>query len=313
MTELRPFPAPVCSAAPTVRIVAVAPVLLAVGALALGRTAGAELIGLGRPLFAALGIAALLVAARAGTRPGAVALLGALLLVAWWRPALPRAAACPPGAADYRVVAWNLWEQNADPEASVRFLAGSDADALLLLEAKGGAAAVPPALRARYPYQAACHARAFCSTLVLTRQAPDAVVPLARGDPENRQALSAVLVRLAGGPILIAVHLSRPWPRGRQARELSLLTPHAAAGAVVAGDFNATADMPAFRAFVRRTGLGLATPPGASWPARLPEGPALPLLAIDQLLVGEGWAASARLGPALGSDHRPIVADLCRR
>ncbi|MGL6043686.1 MAG: endonuclease/exonuclease/phosphatase family protein [Sandaracinobacteroides sp.] len=241
----------------------------------------------------------------------------ALAVLAPWlaRATLPVAPGCPAGAPRVRLVVWNVSKENPSPSRAVEFLAGSGADAILLLEAKGLTADVATRLAARYPYLNDCHARVRCSTLILTRNAPVAVRQLGSGDVENRKGLSAVRVEMAGGPSLVALHLSRPWPAGRQATELQALAAQAGPGSAIGGDFNMTPMFPALRRFIETGGLALATPAGGSWPAHIagvPMLPMLPMLAIDHLLLGKDWGGSARWGPALGSDHRPLIADLCR-
>lgn len=230
-----------------------------------------------------------------------------LLLAAAWlaRATLDAPPPCPAGAARYRLVVWNVSQANDRPAAAVEFLANAGADAVLLVEAKVWTAEVPARLRAAFPHQADCHPQVRCSTLILSRAPFASVRPLGRGDVENRQGLSALVATPVDGPELVAVHLSRPWPRGRQNAELQLLRAHSGPETIVGGDFNMTPMFPALRSFAVSQRLALATPAGGSWPA-------LPLLAIDHLLLGRGWGADVRWGPATGSDHRPIIADLCR-
>jgi endonuclease/exonuclease/phosphatase (EEP) superfamily protein YafD len=83
---------------------------------------------------------------------------------------------------------------------------------------------------------------------------------------------------------------------------------------IVAGDFNQTPWTPWHGLFLERSGLIDAT--GTSWPAatRRPRG-GLPwsLLAtpIDRVLLRPGiGVTSFTVGPQLGSDHNPVIADL---
>jgi endonuclease/exonuclease/phosphatase (EEP) superfamily protein YafD len=79
---------------------------------------------------------------------------------------------------------------------------------------------------------------------------------------------------------------------------------------VLAGDLNLTEHSPYFRDFLSisgltdsRQGIGIQ----ASWSARLP----LLSLPLDHVLVSRELAVvSRRLGPHLGSDHRPVVVQL---
>ena len=79
---------------------------------------------------------------------------------------------------------------------------------------------------------------------------------------------------------------------------------------IVAGDFNTTPWSPYFRDLVAAAGLRNAaeghgyvgTWPAWFWPALIP---------IDHVLLkGPLVATSVRRGPAIGSDHFPIIADV---
>lgn len=226
---------------------------------------------------------------------------------------LPRSAPCPPGAPGTRVIVWNMFQGNEQPVAAAAWLAASGADALLLLEAKGSMSGVVAALAPAFPHATDCHRRTRCSTWIAAAVEPSAFHQLGRLDVENRKGLSALAVELRDGPKLVAVHLSRPWPTGRQETELAGLAIHAqGAETVVAGDFNMTPHAPAFWNFLALTGLRLATPPSASWPARVAGIPFPPLLSLDHILLGPGLGATVTLGAAHGSDHRPLIADICR-
>ena len=120
-----------------------------------------------------------------------------------------------------------------------------------------------------------------------------------------------------GTPVtVLGVHLH--WPLGptnsrlRNA-ELAAIASFAAAHSeplIVAGDFNITPWSRHFRTALERSGLhdsaaghGLAP----SWPAQFP-----PLgIRIDHCWISRHWRSTdVRLGPASGSDHLPLIAEL---
>lgn len=286
-------------------LVALAAVLLLAGAAG-GLVPALDLIALARPLLLGLGGLGWLLLTGSGWRRQALAGLG-LLTAAWpGRPlAAAGAAACP---RPLIVLQWNMRFDNPRREAAVAWLAGQDADVLLLAEAPYDMAA---RLSGRWPAGVTCHALAPCSTLVLARPLGPAIArPLARGDAENRQALSAARLDL-GAATLVSVHLSRPLPLGRQGRETSELIADLGdaepARMIVGGDFNATPAMAPVRRLAAAFGLARVGAPGASWPNQ-----PLPLITIDNLLVGRGWrvmAADRLVGP--GSDHLAERVALC--
>lgn len=181
-------------------------------------------------------------------------------------------------------------------------------------------------LRRRYPYWSSCLGNGRCSTLLYSRVAPAEMDALARGDPQNRRALSAVRMALAprGTGVgarsalpdqIFAVHLSRPLPLGCQREELLELEQRLglSAGTIVMGDLNMSPRMDLLRNFASRNGLKLTRTDRPTWPASIGRHSLPGLWQIDHLLVGAGWhVAAIRTGPDLGSDHRGFVADLCR-
>lgn len=88
-----------------------------------------------------------------------------------------------------------------------------------------------------------------------------------------------------------------------------------AAGGVVAGDFNATPWSAAYRRFRQQTGMADASagrPPVPTWRPPGPMGFVL-ALPLDHLLHGRDWQVQDfRLGPDIGSDHRPLIVSLSR-
>lgn len=218
-----------------------------------------------------------------------------------------------------RIVEFNAWSQNRAPDRAARWIIAQRPDIVVLLEAAGGGAEIARRLAPTFPHRIGCRGDRPCSTLILARLAPVERRGLARGDADNRRALSAAYMRLTppqGDVGIVAVHLSRPLPLGRQQRELTELASRTADiprnGLILLGDFNA----PPWSTAVRSASRLLRLQPlavRASWPA--PDAGALfpPLFPIDQVLLGSGWsAASVVRGPALGSDHYPFVITLER-
>jgi endonuclease/exonuclease/phosphatase (EEP) superfamily protein YafD len=116
---------------------------------------------------------------------------------------------------------------------------------------------------------------------------------------------------------LVALHASRPLGHqgpGWRAAQFAIAARLAAASAdgrtILAGDLNCSPWSPAFSRLLAEgrltdsvTGFGFAT----TWLSRIP----LFGLAIDHILVGNGIAVrERRVGPDVGSDHFPVIADL---
>jgi endonuclease/exonuclease/phosphatase (EEP) superfamily protein YafD len=273
----------------------VAPWWLAIGALA-GAAAlfSAESRRLAGLSLAALGIVAAL-------------LLGGALL------ASQQARDC--SGATLRLVQFNLFADNPDLRPAAAWIAGTDADVVLIEEVEQGSPIVP-ALRAHYPYAVSCLPHLRCSTLILSRHPFLASGGLAKDDPENRKGLSAAWAMLPGpgGPFtIVAAHLARPWPWAGQARDRADLVRFVAtrdrASLIMAGDFNLPAWTFQMRRFAEALGLGRLTAI-ASWPVTKFAPPAL---AIDHVFAGRDWSAERiERGPVLGSDHYPLLSTLRR-
>lgn len=87
------------------------------------------------------------------------------------------------------------------------------------------------------------------------------------------------------------------------------------ADAVVAGDLNATPWSAAYRHLRHLAGLSDSSAAGWPWPTWF--GPSswsvVFAVPIDHVLHGAGWRTrSHRLGPDIGSDHRPLIVELVR-
>lgn len=225
-----------------------------------------------------------------------------------------------------RIVQFNLWKQNRAPAVAARWILAQDPDVIVLEEAAASSAEVREQLRAHYPYMIDCFGRdGRCSTIILSARPPLAGAGLAHGDPENQGALSAAwgVFDLAGAPVtIVGAHYVRPPPFGDQtkgqAQLIGFVQSHPREHMVLAGDFNATPWSFALRRQDKLLGLRRVTRALATWP-NLANGDRSgrrglfsppPVLPIDHVYLGPDLhLVSVRRGPALGSDHYPVVVD----
>ena len=233
-------------------------------------------------------------------------------------PAAPPSA-CPSGTARLRV-AWLNAEGSNNPAPIMAWLGREDPALVAFGElSKGGSLAVRAAVAERWPHAQSCLRELGCSTIIYARDRPTAQEGLARGNPINRKALSAVRMSFAlddGTQLnVMAAHLSRVLPLGKQAAELAELESHIdkPADTIILGDFNATRRMHVLRDFAARNGFGVGKADAPTWPQTFDGRETTPIIQIDQTLAGRNWAIEdLRTSPDLGSDHRGLVADLCR-
>lgn len=273
------------------------------------------LLSVAAPLWALLALVAgaALLLSRAGTvlriLGGAGVLVAVALLVAELGGSPANRPALPPGPDQLRIVEFNLYTRNMQPAAAATWIAAQKPDVAILLEASGSGPVVE-ALTSILPYRTSCRGDRSCTTVILSRLPPVERLGLSHGDADNRRTLSAALIRFDApwDATIVAVHLSRPLPLGRQAREMNQLIA-ALAGRrdrrlVVSGDFNAPDWSIAFRSMTKKLAMQ-PVPSLASWPTdgRLP-----PFLTIDHSLLRGDWGeAHLHRGPMLGSDHRPFL------
>jgi hypothetical protein len=284
----------------------------AVIATALGFTAGwiaaFDLINEVRPIHAVAALALFAAAVALREQPlirptVALALLQVGLVLLPWA----RAADTAPGAAPaLRLVTFYLGTDNDRLDEVADFLLGASADVVLLQDVSCTAAdRLIPKLKTMFP-------TAFVSTDTCAGQALLSKRPSLAGGQVITGARKPLLVwaRLQSGNhtfTLTGVRLSDPIAPDEQAADVARLLGHLASQGgshVVAGTLAITPFAWKF-AQLQNAGLGqhatyLATFP-AQWPLALP----------DNVLSSQD-IASVRVsaGPALGSVHRPLIADI---
>ena len=210
-----------------------------------------------------------------------------------------------------KLLSFNILTSNPNGEGIARFVAGSGADVVVLLEASPIAAYVD-VLRAAYPYFGGCEDGSPCGGVVILSRTPLADVSV--------QSMSGIwLIRLVtatteiGGQRvnLVAAHLVKPYFDEFAAEELAKL------GAVIgrlegpvvlAGDFNAAAWSEAIERLMTRQQLLPGPGYPATWPVRLgPLGVPIDNIFTQAPLVIDKVDA---LGDAMGSNHRGLLAEI---
>lgn len=260
---------------------------------------------------AALALAALVAGARR-LALAAVAVVG-FSGVATLPAAEPRL--CPEGTADRRVVFANIWVHNYRVrERVLPFLRTAAGDVVVLSEVTPKAYAALGDLEDLYPYRTPCASSWHCGVVLLSRTPFEDLSPAldVPGDPPAR--LAARLAWPDGHQlVLAAVHLTQPWPfeapadQPRQAAALALGLDRLPGLDLLVGDFNAVTWGAVIARIGAETGLAAVSSAG-TWPAQLPVVARLP---IDNALIGADIACALKtVGPAIGSDHRPITIDL---
>lgn len=261
-----------------------------------------------------LAVAALVRTRRRGAAAAlaALALLqaGAVLRYDGFNPVPPD----PRSADRLRVVMANVLADNGDYGRLARLIRAERPDIVGLVEVTDAWVVGLADVRREFPYRVEVP-NDVRGLALWFREPPRAIdpplVPVLEGNP----VLHAV-VDFAGRPRHIwLVHPPNPLSlrgRGRGQAELAGLGGRIArmgGSQLVVGDLNRTAGSPLFADFLRDTGLrdsrlGFGRQP--SWPVWSPY-----RIAIDHaFLTGDLAVVARRLGPAIGSDHRPLLLEI---
>ena len=221
-----------------------------------------------------------------------------------------------------RILHFNVKKQNPDPDAIVTWLQNEmhDLDVIVLLEVTGAWRASLEKLRPRFPYRLLDLRNNGSGIAMFSRLNTESLRFWRSGDSHRLSAVLNAKTTLKEIPfILYATHppppVSAQNSRERN-RQLSALAHQIAkeplANRILVGDLNTTTWSYWFRQLKQISGLrdgqeGFGY--NGTWPAKgIPSWLGIP---IDHTLVSSGIrVADWQTGPALGSDHRPVIATL---
>jgi endonuclease/exonuclease/phosphatase (EEP) superfamily protein YafD len=271
--------------------------------------------------YVVLALALLVAALALRAFPAALALIVVVLIHGWaikdlWFDRTTMASGT--GGTPLRVASVNVLEGNPTPGRVVEFARAQDADLLVLVETdRRRWRPVLTAIAEGYPHRAPPDWRDG-APLVLFSRYPITRERDMRSASGRRRYLQTQIALPDRTLTMIAVHTASPSPldpedsheRDLQLEQLAASVVQAAPPIIMAGDFNSTPWSPHFQDLLASTGLHnaangfgwISTFPHGVWPARIP---------IDHILI-KGPLEVLRIGhgPAVGSDHYPIVADL---
>jgi endonuclease/exonuclease/phosphatase (EEP) superfamily protein YafD len=233
---------------------------------------------------------------------------------------VPRAMASPstPAASTLvlRVAAVNVFFGNDDYDAVLAWVRAERPDLVSFEEVTPEWQAMLDRLGTDYPHRLESTSNGRFVTTLLSRHPFEESQLLHAGDNRDREI--ATVVRVGEQRIrVVAVHAT--WPFGPQHSatrnaEFAGLAEYARAHqepVIMMGDFNVSPLSPRFRhTLLAQSGLssaavGFGWQP--TWPTFLPVGG----IQIDHILVSPSIAVrDFRRGPRVGSDHRPVTADL---
>ena len=242
----------------------------------------------------------------------------ALLNLAFLLPTFQEEASATPTAGNsptLRALLANVNAENRDFTRLQRLIAATEPDFIVLLEATPWLLDQLRVLSQRYPHQVAEPSDDPFGIALLSRHPFIQSQIIRFGDVLSPPAIMATLAAGARPFTLIGVH---PWPpvsadlaegRNAQLRVLAARVHQSQHPLLVLGDLNLSPWSPWFTQLLADAGLrdsrrGRGLQP--SWPADWP-----PLwIPIDHALFSEGIQIQQRIiGPAIGSDHYPVIVD----
>jgi endonuclease/exonuclease/phosphatase (EEP) superfamily protein YafD len=214
----------------------------------------------------------------------------------------------------YRAVTLNVDVNNPSATETGRFLEAADADLVLLVEPSPRKLAALDAFRGRYPHREEAPAEIGVGVAFSSRW-PVADRQTVSLGGAGRPSIIARVTLPDGELTVVGTHPRTPLTptklrdRDRQLADVGRTIQRLDGPVMLLGDLNITSWSPAFRQLLRTTGLrdsrvgfGLQ----ASWPTFLP-----PVrICIDHVLVSPEVVVRRRqVGPAVDSDHRPVVVE----
>jgi endonuclease/exonuclease/phosphatase (EEP) superfamily protein YafD len=233
--------------------------------------------------------------------------------------------AIPADATVVTVVTFNMHGSKiTDPNRIAQWIDAQEPDFALLQEVHGAGDAVMRQLSDRLPHHVQCRSETkFCLGVIISRFPANTTTP----DPASAQSRwadgrfslpNSVEVGLVSAHTAWAIDrpLRLPIPKatsqvnqfGRIARQVRALGPDST---ILTGDFNSGGWSFGLQRLERDSGLIRHSRALFSWPAvTVWRGhPRFPIVPIDHMMAGKHWRlVSIKRGPALGSDHYPLVA-----
>ncbi len=228
------------------------------------------------------------------------------------------AAHAGPAAGDtsLRLLLANVHYSNQDHERVLRLVSETRPDVFIAQEVNARWMDALQALAAAYPHVCARPRQGAFGVVAFSRLPLDEAAVTYEGS-EDRPTL-VLRLTVDGSPLsIVATHPLNPldprWfpKRNEQLTAVGDLVAGLPGPAILIGDLNTTMWSPWYGRLEAAAGLRNARSRMGllpSWPSALP---AMLRIPIDQCLVSEGVTVrDVRLGPAIGSDHLPLVVDV---
>jgi len=220
----------------------------------------------------------------------------------------------PDGPADLRVVCFNVLTSNSTPEPVRDYLTTSEADVIFLMETNRNWLAVLAPLEKTHPHVLKAP-RDDNFGMALYSRYPIESHRFLRFEGSGVPGLQAIItidgksIEVVCGHPIPPIGAFRAASRNAYLEALAELAAASDLPTIVLGDFNATIWSPFFRDFLEATTLEDTGRKGG-FQATWRRGHPLFSIPIDHILHSDELSCVGRqIGPALGSDHRAVMAD----
>ena len=207
-----------------------------------------------------------------------------------------------------KIVSFNIWVGNRPLDAIEKFLRDEDADVVLLQEIDAEhAEQLLPKLKDVYPHQLSCAHSRNCLLALLSRHTWSKAKYL-DGNRHNPALIWARFGTGADAYRIASLHHAWPFHAYAQANHTDWLIDWRRGvnePLLIAGDFNLTPFSWKLSKFAWMTGLKRYSTYQRNWPGHR----YAPAFLIDHIFSTDDFRPlDVRTGPALGSDHLPIIA-----
>ena len=219
------------------------------------------------------------------------------------------------GQSKIRILWWNVHSDNKNVQNLFDLIEEESPDLIAFAEVNSDWKRSLDSLKESYPYHCV-EDREDNFGIALYARMPLAETQILRREPNGVPTIQTEIMLEGRSLCLIATHPVPPvgsrytQSRNRQLAWLSRLVKQMRRPTVVVGDLNTTPWNHAFKSLAQTARLNRPAGVFPTWPANFP----LLAIPLDHCLVtSEICVARKRIGPNLGSDHKPLIVDLVWR
>lgn len=217
------------------------------------------------------------------------------------------------GAKTFKLISFNMWIGDRPLDDVARFLRAEDADVVLLQEFNSShAKRLLPGLKEAYPHQLSCAEDRSCLMALLSKK-PWSDAAFVKHSTSNPALIWARFGSGSAAYRIATLHNAWPFHANAQEKHTNWLIEwrkSISEPLLMAGDFNLTPFSWKLSKFAWKTGLKRYATYQRTWPGHR----YAPAFLIDNIFSSDAFRPiEVRTGPALQSDHLPLIARIAYR